>query len=261
MGLIERSNLINKLAPPFDNLLATQLVDEFISMERRYIQRDWAPSNLDGGQFAEIASKILYHLDSNNLNYKKEFRDCMKYLDNIDVNHSLTDRKQVAHFSNVLHTIYKFRGERGAIHISPTYSPNHMDSRFLMESVRWCMNELLRVFWNGDRNEVAKVIRELLQFDVPCVGVFGETVLVQRTDLKTEEEILLLLHYAGEVGYNRTVIGQFAMSSQSSITVNLQKLSSPGYRQIIQLQNNNYILTDLGHRRIRNELADKLLLE
>jgi hypothetical protein len=32
------------------------------------------------------------------------------------------------------------------------------------------MNETLRIFWNGDRELVAKAIRELLQFDVPCIG-------------------------------------------------------------------------------------------
>src|SRR3712207_7869439 len=42
------------------------------------------------------------------------------------------------------------------------------------------------------REGVAKAIRELLQFDVPAVGVFGGRILVQRTDLSVEEEVLLL---------------------------------------------------------------------
>lgn len=261
MGLIERNKLINKLSPPFDNLLATQLVDEFISMERRYIQRDWEPSNLDGGQFAEISSKILYHLDSGNLNYKKEFGDCCKYLENKDVAHALNDRKEIGHFVKVIQTIYKFRSERGAVHISVSYTPNQMDSKFLIESVRWCFNEFLRIFWNGDRDEVAKVIKELLQFDVPCIGTFGEVLLVQRTDLKPEEEILILLHYAGIDGFSRSEIGKFSMCKPPAVTLSLQKMASPSYRQIIQLKNGNYVLTDLGHRRIRNELSDKLLIQ
>jgi len=56
MGLAEKNKLIAELAPPFHQLLATQLVDEFISMERRYIQRDWEPAELDGGQFCEVLS-------------------------------------------------------------------------------------------------------------------------------------------------------------------------------------------------------------
>jgi len=259
MGLIERDILIAKISPPFDHLLATQFVDEFLSMERRFIQRDWEPAELDAGQFAEISFRILYHLDSGNLNYIKEVKDCERYFINNDVSHAL-DRKAVSHLSTVLHAIYKFRSDRGAVHISPKYSPNHMDSKYLIESIRWCMNEMLRIFWNGDRESVAKAIRELLQFDVPCIGLYGDIIIVQRTDLKPDEEILILLHYAGENGFSRRELGVHALNKAPRVTVAIQSLFAPDKRQIIQIKNGNYCLTDLGSRRIRVELADKLLL-
>ena len=130
----------------------------------------------------------------------------------------------------------------------------------MVENVRWTMNETLRVFWRGDREAVAKAIRELLQFDVPCIGVFNDVILVQRTDLSPEEEVLVLLHYAGEAGFSRTEIGRYARCSAASITRSLQKLEAPDHRQIIRLNTGNYRLTDLGSRRIRHNLADKLLL-
>ena len=61
MGLTEKNFIVQEISPPMDNLLANQLVDEFISMERRYIQGDWEPAELDGGQFCEILARILYH--------------------------------------------------------------------------------------------------------------------------------------------------------------------------------------------------------
>lgn len=260
MGLIERDTLIARISPPFDHLLATQLIDEFISMERRYIQRDWEPAELDGGQFSEITARILYHQDSGTLNYKKEHKECLKYLEDETNRHSLV-RVEVLHLCKVLHVIYKFRSQRGAVHISATYSPNHMDSRLLMESVRWCLNEMLRIFWIGDRNEVAKAIKELLQFDVPCIGKYDDIPFVQRTDLIAEEEILLLLHYAGILGYSRRELGQYCLHIPQRISDVINKLKSIKFRQITQLNNGNFVLTDLGHRRIRIELADKLLLQ
>lgn len=260
MGLIEQSQLIKSLSPPIELSLSTKLVNEFVSMERRFIQRDWEPTELDGGQFAEIAARILYHLDSGTLNLSKGHDDCLKYFTNDTVIHNL-DRKEVSHIAKILQAIYKFRSQRGAVHISHTYTPNHMDSKFLMESVRWCMNEFLRIFWNTDRDSVAKAIKELLQFDVPCIGVYGNKILIQRTDLRPDEEILVLLHFAGLDGFSRTVIGKSCMLSPSSITTNLQKLISPSCRQIIQLTDGNYTLTDLGHKRIRENLVDKLLLQ
>jgi len=101
MGLVERKLMIDRLSPPMNHLLASQLVDEFISMERRFIQRDWEPAELDGGQFAEIAARILYHLDSGNLNPNKGHGDCIDYFENNQVSHKL-DRKDVGSIAKVL---------------------------------------------------------------------------------------------------------------------------------------------------------------
>lgn len=261
MGLTEKHQLLKHLSPPLDAFLASQLLDEFVAMERRYIQRDWEPATLDGGQFCEVLARILYHMDSGNLNLTKELDECLKYLENDQVQHNLLPRHDALHLARVLRTIYKFRSQRGAVHISPSYGPNHMDSKFLIEAVRWSMNETLRVFWQGDREKVAKAIRELLQFDVPSIGKFEDMILVQRTDLTAEEELLVLLHYAGDTGFSRTELGKYAMFSPASVTNTLKKLMSPEQRQIVCLPNGHYRLTDLGAKRIREELSSKLLLQ
>lgn len=261
MSLVEKQRLISQLAPPLDSFLVTQLLDEFISLERRFIQRDWEPAELDGGQFCEVAGRIYYHVDSGNLNRTKELEKCLQYIESDQVLHSIQPRHDALHIARVLKTTYKFRSQRGAVHISPTYSPNHMDSKLIIENTRWVLNETLRIFWSGDREAVARAIRELLQFDVPCIGVFDDVVLVQRTDLSPEEEVLVLLHYAGEQGFSRTELGRFAQCSAASTTRSLQKLMAPDMRQVVQLTNEKYRLTDLGSKRIREQLAPKLLLQ
>lgn len=261
MALIEKAKLLSELSPPLDHLFATQLLDEFISLERRFIQRDWEPAELDGGQFCEIAARIYYHQDSGTLNRSKSFDECLKYVESENVPHAMSPRHDALHVSKVLRTAYKFRSQRGAVHISPNYAPNHMDSKIIIECVRWALNETLRIFWRGDREAVAKAIRELLQFDVPCIGVFDSVMVVQRTDLTPEEEILILLHYAGEQGFSRADLGKTAQCSAPSVTRSIQKLTAPNMRQAVQLPNGNYRLTDLGSKRIRESLAEKLLLE
>jgi hypothetical protein len=122
------------------------------------------------------------------------------------------------------------------------------------------MNETLRIFWQGDRPKVAKAIRELLQFDVPVIGVFEDVILVQRTDLTAEEEVLVLLHFAGEVGFTRKELGQYCKFSPASITTAIKKLVSPTVLQVVKIQNERYRLTDLGSKRVRESLSEKLLL-
>jgi hypothetical protein len=261
MGLVERNYLINSISPPIDFSLAERLVDEFISIEKRFIQRDWEPAELDGGQFAEILARIIYHLDSSILNLNKSFDECCKFIESDQSQHLILPRQNALHIVKVIRTIYKFRSQRGAVHISSNYLPNHMDSKLVIECTRWSFAETLRVFWVGDREKVAKAIRELLQFDVPSIGVFDSKILVQRTDLNTEEEILVLLHFAGEQGSSRNELGKNCKFSPSSITRGVQNLLSSSKREIIQLAGGNYRLTDLGSKRVREDLSDKLLLQ
>lgn len=107
----------------------------------------------------------------------------------------------------------------------------------------------------------AKAIRELLQFDVPCVRVFRDILLVQRTDFTPGKEVLVLLHYASEEGFSRTDLGRHCLAPAPRITESLQLLQSAKMRQVVCVENARYRLTDLGSKRIREQLAEKLLLQ
>jgi hypothetical protein len=260
MALIDKTTMVARLAPPFDTFLATQLVDEFVSLERRYILRDWEPAELDGGHFCEILARILYHQDSGNLSLDRDFTQCGEYIENDQVPHT-NRRAEKKMLFMVLAVVHKFRSKRGVGHVSSTYTANHMDARYMMEAVRWAMVETLRIFWTGDRDAAARAISELLRFDVPCVGRFEDVLLVQRTDLRPEEEILVLLHYAGEQGFARRELGQNAKRTPPAITKAIDLLTSPQRREVVQVADGRYIITDLGNKRLRENLAEKLLLQ
>lgn len=260
MSLIVKSDIIAGVSPPINQNLSESLIDEFISIEKRYIQRDWEPAELDGGQFCEILSRILYHLDSLNLNLSKPVDDCLNYIENDSVTHNHLPRQNFLHIAKVIRAVYKFRSQRGAVHISPNYKPNHMDSRFIIESVRWCLFETIRLFWQGNQEEAAKVIRELLRFEIPVIGIYGDRLLVQRTDLSPEEEVLMLLHFAGENGFTRNELMQHLHLSSQKLTFVLTKLSASNSRKILEIQQKSYVLTDIGATFIRENLSEKLLL-
>ena len=262
MPPLNKRSLLAALIPPLDKRLTEQLLDEFVSMERRFVLREWEPATLDGGQFAEASAKIVYHQDSGTLNRRKGVNPCLNYVEdpnNCNV-HSFPDRKAALHLARVIRSVYKFRSDRGAVHIDPTYTANQLDSKLVLENARWILAELMRIFWNGNRAEVSCTIRHLIQYDIPAVGVFGERLVVQRTDCSAEEEVLILLHYAGERGMSRKKLGQPVMRSPSSITKALGALTAPDRREITQLDDGSYCLTDCGIRKVLSELGEKLVL-
>ena len=262
MPKYDKQALIKELSPPLEKQLVQQLLDEFVSLEKRFVLRDWEPATLDGGQFSEAASRIIYHRDSGNLNLRKAVDDCLKYVEDPknQNSHSFPDRKSSLHLCKIIRGVYKLRSDRGAVHIDPTYTANHLDSRLIIENARWILAEIIRIFWRGSRDQVATAIRQIVEYDIPAIGDFEGRFLVQRVDCTVEEEILILLHYAGELGYSRYDLGRFVKGSSSSVTRAIRKLSSSRVRQVVPLGNGNYRLTDIGIRYVLTTLSDKLTL-
>lgn len=254
--------LIAQIAPPLDRGLSRSLVNEFLAVERRYALGDWEPATLDGGQFAEIAARIIYHIDSGNLARRKGVNECLNYVeDETNSNsHAFPGRRSSLHLCKVLRTLYKFRSQRGAVHIDPEYTANELDSKLITELVRWVMSELLRIFWTGKTADVASAIREIVRFEVPAIITIDGKPLVLNTDCTVEEEVLLLLHNAGELGMTRSAIGSAAQRSAGAITRALQRLVSPNQRDAAKRENGSYVLTPNGTRRIHTELSGKLTL-
>ncbi|MCZ6655172.1 MAG: hypothetical protein O7D91_19350 [Planctomycetota bacterium] len=255
--------LVAQLSPPLDSELLTALVEEFVSLERRYVLCDWEPATLDGGQFVEIAARAVYHSDSGNLNKRKSLDACCKYIEdpNNSNQHGFPGRRTALHLCRVIRTVYKFRSQRGAVHIDPDYTANELDTSMIMANVRWIMSEILRVFWTGAKSEVAQAIREIIRFDVPAVLKIDERYLVLRVDCTTEEEILILLHNAGEAGMARDELGKSIPKSAPSVTNSLKALMSAERREVVPRADQRYMLTPRGSKRVREELAAKLTLQ
>jgi len=259
---VDASALLSQLAPPLDARLAEQLIREFIDAERRYALGDWEPATLDGGQFAEVAARIIYHIDSGNLNRTKDLNSCLTYVeDHANSNsHAFPERRAALHLSKAIRMIYKLRSQRGAVHIDPNYTANELDAMFVMSTVRWVMSEILRVFWQGSTAVVASAIKEIVRFEVPAILNIDGRPMVLRTDCTVEEEILMILHNTGEQGMNRSDLGKSIPKSSPAISNSLKELCSPSRREAVIRRDGTYALTPNGVKRVRNELRDKLTI-
>ena len=148
---MDKFDIIKNISPPVELQLATMLIDEYISLEKRYMLGDWEPAILDGGQFCEISARIIYHIDSNTLSLRKGVSDCLNYIEDDKNKHHYPERKSALHLCKVIRTNYKFRSDRGAVHIDPVYTANQIDSKLVIENSKWILSEFLRVFWTSDK--------------------------------------------------------------------------------------------------------------
>lgn len=258
MSVVTKENLLAGISPPLDSALTDQLLSEYISEERRYILGDWEPATLDGGQFVEAAARIIYHQDSGKLDRRKKVDDCLRHVEEPKAAHKFRDRKSALHIAKVLRTVYNLRSDRGAVHIDPAYTANQLDAKLVIENCRWVLSEILRIFWSRNRQQVSKAIRELLQYEVPAVGRYGDKLLVERRDCTAEEETLLLLYYSGEAGHTRTELGRFIRKGPSKVTEAIRSLERK--REVINVDDSRFRLTALGTKRVLSQLPNKLRL-
>ena len=170
-----------------DSRLASQLVEESVGLEEAFALRKWKYTELDGGRFAEVAARITYSVDSGNLSLTKSVDDCLKYIDNSQVAHHFPEKQAAVHLAKVIRAVYKLRSQRGAVHVSPTYTANEIDSRLIVEAARWVLADILRLFVTGNRNEVAAIIRGLARFPQPLIRRYEDLPLLQSVTFTAEE--------------------------------------------------------------------------
>ena len=255
------ANLLSNVAPPLDGTLASLLISEYISLERRFLIGDWEPATLDGGQFCEIGARCIYHIDSKNLNKTKSVDDCLQYVeDPKNANkHFFSSRKDALNLCKAIRLAYKFRSNRGAVHIDPEYSANEMDSKLIMEAIRWILCEIVRIFWTGSTEDAAKAVREIVTYRVPVVFREGSVPIVQNPGLSADEEILILLLDSAENGMTLLQLKACIPVVPSTVGKAAQRLRDG--RLIVNNHSGKIMLTDLGRVSAMEIIKDSPILK
>ncbi len=250
---MEPADLVAELSKTVNPTLAKQLVDEAIANEEAFRLRRWGSAELNGGRFAEVAARIMYSIDSGNLNLTKSVDDCFRYIENPTVPHSFPEAQAALHLTKVIRSIYKLRSQRGAVHVSPVYTANEIDSRLVVESVRWTLAELLRLFIASDPRLLTETVQSLARFPSPLIRIYGERALLQSTTFTIEEEVLAHLLFAS-TGLTAKQITAMIPKDPSSVRKAVKKLCGTKLRQAIAVDD-SYQITDLGIDRIEAKVG------
>jgi len=255
------ATLLVHITPPLDGRLASLLINEYISLEGRFLLGDWEPATLDGGQFCEISARCIYHIDSANMNPTKTVDECLLYVeDQKNTNkHSFPSRKDALNLCKAIRLAYKLRSNRGAVHIDPQYTANELDSRLIMEAVRWILCEIVRIFWTGNVEDAARAVREIVTYRVPVIFREGSIPLVQNPDLAANEEILLLLLDSAGDGMTLLELKTCIPVNPSAVEKATQRLRKG--RLIVNKDTAKIILTDLGRVSAMEILKDSVALK
>jgi len=172
--------------------LRTPLLAEYDAIVQAYFEGRWTPAELSGGRFCEIVYTILDGHASGSFasapTKPRNFVDACRRLEN---NTGVPRSFQIL-IPRILPALYEVRNNRGVGHVGGDVDPNRMDAGFVIETVRWILAELIRVFHATSPNEADRAVQQLATITVPLVWDGGDVrrVLDPKTPLNLQ--VLLL---------------------------------------------------------------------
>ena len=223
---LSAKQLIAELAKGVDAALAQAVVCSYIEMQQRFFAGDWQPSELDGGRLCEAISRALYQLDSGTVTHSQLPKElCEKIEDEQNLRPHNLDLKDRHHVSRAIGLVYKFRSDRGSVHISPKYTADFMDSMLMVHAGKWIFAEFLRLAWKQDKAVIAETIAQIVQLEYSLIHELDGVPLVLESTVSAPEEILLLLNHAEGHKLSKEELSQQAKNNTStSLTVAFSRL-------------------------------------
>jgi len=171
--------------------LRTPLLVEYDSIVQAYFEGRWSPTELSGGRFCEIVYTILDgHASGSFARTPSKPRNFVDACRRLEGNSGVPRSFQIL-IPRILPALYEVRNNRGVGHVGGDVDPNRMDAGFVIETVRWILAELIRVFHATSPDEADRAVQQLASITVPLVWDGGDVRRV--LDPKTPLNIQVLL--------------------------------------------------------------------
>ncbi len=255
MASLTSPQLIVELSTIVDSNLAKFAVEDYIDMQQRFLAGDWKPTELNGGRLCEAVARCIHQLDTGSITHSKLPGKICERLEDETVSHNL-GVKDRHHLAKAISVIYKFRSDRGAVHISTIYSANEMDSVLVLHVGKWLFSELLRLAWNKDRQIIAETIQRIVRLEHSLIHELDGKPLVLATNVTAKEEIFLQLNHATGNCLSRNMIRDLVHQKTANISVAISRMLKD--KEVRTADNGDIALTPTGQKRIFEEIIPKL---
>lgn len=199
--------------------LANELVAAYEELKSRYFRRDFRPSQLEGGRFAEAAFRILQFVATGRFTpvgrSLPKVPDLLQALQSADAN-SVHESVRL-HIPRVLAAVYDVRNRRDVGHIAADVDANSMDAELVVAACNWVLAEFVRLFHQCSPEEAQAYVEAIVRRQAPLVQVFGEVPFVLRANLPARDEILLLLYHQGEIGASIDQLDEWVPTAERNV--------------------------------------------
>jgi hypothetical protein len=182
--------------------LREELLAAYSQILRNFKERRWEPAELNGGKLCEIVYTILrgyidgkYPTKSSKPN---NMVDACRDLEKVPA--GSFPRSVRIQIPRMLISLYEIRNNRGVGHTGGDVDPNHMDATCVLETAKWIISELVRIFHNVTSMEATAAVEGLVERTLPIVWeVNGKFRVLSPSMTMKDKTLVLLYHSTGPV--------------------------------------------------------------
>ncbi len=188
--------LKDELLAHLPETLRAELLHAYGEILRNYRERRWEPSELNGGKLCEVVYSIVKGYVSDQFPKKsskpRNMVDACRALENAPSSFPRSVRIQIP---RMIVSLYEIRNNRGVGHVGGDVNPNHMDATCVVETSKWLLSELVRVFHDVTTEEATAAVDALVERTIPTVWQVGENLRVLDPKMLMRDKTLLLLYH------------------------------------------------------------------
>lgn len=178
--------------------LRKPLIKEFSRIVENYAEHRWAPSELSGGLFCEIAYSILEgHASGAYASQPSKPANFVGACRALESNAHVPRSFQIL-IPRLLPGLYEIRNNRGVGHVGGDVDPNPMDAAAVLAVSSWVMGEFVRVFHSLDIPAAQRVVNALAERPMPLVWQGADTKIVLDPSISLKHQVLILLSSSAE---------------------------------------------------------------
>ncbi len=178
--------------------LRSDVLTAYNRIVSNYRERRWEPAELNGGKLCELVYSILKGtIDGKFPKKSKKPKNFLQACRDLETAGGHVCRSVRIQIPRILIALYEVRNNRNVGHIGGDVDPNEMDATFVLQSAKWIMAELVRVFHQVDPEDAANLVEALTERTIPLVWETGENRRVLKPELPYATQTLVLLESCG----------------------------------------------------------------
>lgn len=185
-----------KLLEAIPKHLREDLLSTYEQILRNFRERRWEPAELNGGKLCEVVYTILRgYVDGAYLSKSTKpsnMVDACRALEQAPTSFSRSVRIQIP---RMLVALYEVRNNRGVGHVGGDVDPNHMDATWVLETAKWIVGELVRIFHNVPTEKATAAVEAIVERTLPVVWKVAGKLRVLEPRMNMKDKALVLLYH------------------------------------------------------------------